>query len=306
MSSMNPAPSAPGMGAFYLDDRGAKLLRSIYQRARKHKLGLTDVALYAALIARANSEQRAWIQVPIVVLAGELGVKPKTISRAFAKLATAGWLRRHQSIGGAGEHEVTRTELLALTTSRSTKASHHDSVVTQVASAPADAKERDLPIEKARAISEGLKKRVELAAIPVPSRRNQVAAEIAWSVLRCALSRLDSLEHGVNVALKKLRLGQWKTPRTMPSDFPTLLYRERAASPQATDHAISTPAQTTASTATTVTPFRPASRDVAARHFAQLASFFGQGTEMSSNKATVEGYPESLCCATREFARAAS
>lgn len=299
MQATNLAPSA-GTGAFYLDERGSKLLRSIYQRAQKHNLKLIDTALYAALIGRAHAQQRAWVQVPIVVLAGELGENTKAISRSFARLVKAGWVVRHPSFGGAGEHEVTRTELPALHGSRSASGlAARPAQVTTVAPT-ADHDQTALPLEQARAITEDLKSKLEIRSIPVPSRRDQVAAEIAWSVLRCALSRLASREHGVNVALKTLRLGKWKTPRTMPSDFPAILYGRLQAK---ANNQVEKPAPVAAST---VAVFRPASRVVAGQHLAQIASLLGQGTELSSNKATVGRYEESLCCATRENAMGAA
>lgn len=216
MSPIRLATTAsPTTAPLSLTVTGAKLLLKSYFVARQAGLSVSgEIALYAYLVTRALKRETDWVQISTEAIASELDVNERTLTRWLAALADRGWIERRAGLRSDGTREVARTRLPMLSRVRRT----------------CDAQTRDvtrlepegqgtITAAEARPVLESLRHAPELTAIADRATRERIRAEITYSILRCALSRLPDLPLRLNVARKKLRERAWRTPRSMPPNF---------------------------------------------------------------------------------------
>lgn len=295
MTTLNVAlDEAPTKAVLALDARGAKLHLLSYHRARK--AGLTpsgELALYALLTLRALKNERDWTQTASSVLAAELDVSERTVTRWLRALAKAGWIARRAVARSDGTLQVARTRMPAL--DRHTTASNRVTEISQAAIGQG----REPPIADAEEILSTLSGRTDFQRISDRGLRDRLAAEIVWSATACALARLPTRALALNVALKKIREKQWRTPRTMPSDYPAQLARRlphhfHRAHPEGTAPTFHAPVAATTPDIRT--------RSVGARFLADLARQLDHKTDVSGNSLLLATYQEAGFCTTHTIA----
>lgn len=271
---------------------GAKLILKSYFAGKRAGFTVAgEMALYAHLITRALKREADWVQVATAVLARELDVNERTVTRWLGSLRDAGWIERHATSRGDGTLEIARTRLPALARQSSTPAPRREQPADVSALAPGGQGTAITDAEIAPVL-EALRDAPELRAIGDRATRTKVTAEIVYAVTRCALSRLPTLPLRINVARKKLRERQWRTPRTMPPDFHAQFARFTAPvldgppSPSTISAVLTTPLVRTESTA----------RDFLAQIAAKLGA--SHATRVSEKKPLLEKSPTAGCCAT--------
>ena len=286
------ADAPPTKNPLDLTLSGAKLILKSYFAGKRAGFTVAgEMALYAHLITRALKREADWVQVATAVLARELDVNERTVTRWLGTLREAGWIERRAMSRGDGTLEIARTRLPALARPSSSSTARREQLADVASLAPAG-QGTELTDAEIRPVLEALRDVPELRAIGDRATRTKITAEIVYAVTRCALSRLPTLPLRINVARKKLRERQWRTPRTMPSDFHARFARcttpglDPAASPSIPAVIPSTPVVRTESTA----------RDFLAQIAARLDS--SHATRVSEKKPLLEKSPTAGCCAT--------
>jgi hypothetical protein len=282
--------ASPTVEPFCLTLSGAKLLLKSYFVARR--AGITsagEIALYAHLTVRALKREADWVQISTEVLARELDVTERTLTRWLGALTELGWIERRSALRSDGTREIARTRIPALTRT----APQADRTKAPVTTLEAAGQGGPITVAEAQPVIEALRFAPELRAVADPAMRERIRGEIVFGVLRCALSRLPDVALRINVARKKLRQRAWKTPRTMPSDFHACfarIQRELAPPPVPVPERViprvaidAPPRGTTAS---------------AAQHLAAIAAHLGHPTHLSEKELLLGTYPRSGCSAT--------
>lgn len=286
------AHAPPTTNALDLTLSGAKLILKSYFAGRRAGFAVAgEMALYAHLVTRALKREADWVQVATAVLARELDVNERTVTRWLGALREAGWIERRATSRGDGTLEIARTRMPALARQSSTPTPRREQPA-DVAALAQGGQGTEVTEAEIRPVLEALRDAPELRAIGDRATRTKVTAEIVYAVTRCALSRLPTLPLRINVARKKLRERQWRTPRTMPPDFHARFARftapglEAPASPTVSAPVVTTPLARTESTA----------RDFLAQIAAKLDS--SHPTRVSEKKPLLEKSPTAGCCAT--------
>jgi len=115
-----------------------------------------------------------------------------------------------------------RAEVLSWLSRMAAKPARQSDQVPAEGSAGASSKNRTLGVfELARA-------RRELTAVMGASELSEVLRQVAWSVEKGALRRFAP-RHALNIALKKVRSGEWLRPHRMPPNW--ILSESRGAGP---------------------------------------------------------------------------
>lgn len=283
--------ASPASLPLALTPTGAKLLLKAYFAARRAGLAVAgETALYAYLVTRALKRESDWVQVSTEVLARELDVNERTMSRWLSALRDLGWIERRAASRGDGTLEVARTRIPALT--RVSTRSHGPGC--EVAALEPAGQGGVVTLDEARPILSELAAAPEIRAIGDLATRERICAEVLFAVTRCALSRLPTMALRINVARKKLRQRQWRTPRSMPSDFHGTFAAMRRAALGATSSAEAGPPPHPSAERS---PSReiPRSPQTAMAHMTTIAALLDQTTPLSEKQPLLVTYPRASC-----------
>lgn len=287
--------ASPASAPLALTATGAKLLLKAYFAARRAGLAVAgETALYAHLVTRALKREADWVQVSTEVLARELDVNERTMTRWLSALRELGWIERRAASRGDGTLEVARTRIPALTRNSSPPRGVTE---CQVAALEPAGQGGSIGLDEAKPILAELAIAPEIRAIGDLATREKICAEVLFAVTRCALSRLPTMQLRLNVARKKLRQRQWRTPRSMPVEFHGAFANLRRA--------MLGDAPPTQSVVAPMRPRESAPMPVVARspqtamtHLAAIAAHLSQTTPMSEKQRLLESNPRASCSGT--------